>query len=74
MDAKVQEIFDIIDKDKSNSIDLSEFKAYCNQIHGLVLAGQTPEEVFAMIDINSDGSIDPSELKEYVSKHSAQFQ
>ncbi len=74
MDAKVQEIFNIIDKDNSNSIELPEFTAYAGLIPGLVLPNQTPEQVFSIIDVNNDGSLSPEEIKAYILANLSQFQ
>lgn len=74
MEGRVQEIFSFIDKDSSNSIELSEFKAYAGSIKGLVLADQTPEQVFNMIDTNGDGDLTIEELKAYIQQHASQFQ
>lgn len=74
MEERVQEIFNQIDKDNSNSIELDEFKAYAGAINGLVLEGQTPEQVFNMIDVNGDGKLTPEELKQYIQEHASQFQ
>jgi Ca2+-binding EF-hand superfamily protein len=73
VDAKVHEIFQLIDKDNSSTIDLTEFQNYAGQINGLVPAGKTAEQVFGEIDTNNDQSLTKEELKVYIQNNKQNF-
>lgn len=66
VEERCEQIFQAIDKDGSQSIDLAEFEVYFAQFKSLVSVQGTAAEVFALIDSNNDGSLSKEELKNFI--------
>lgn len=66
VEERCEQIFQAIDRDGSQSIDLPEFEGYFAQFKSIVSVDGTAAEVFALIDTNNDGSLSKEELKNFI--------
>jgi len=66
VDKKCDEIFNAIDNDKSETIDIKEFEAYFNKFKEFVNVSGDFNQVFNEIDSNKDSFLSKQELKDYI--------
>lgn len=66
VDKKCDEIFNAIDNDKSETIDIKEFEAYFNKFKEFVNVSGDHNQVFNEIDTNKDSFLSKQELKDYI--------
>lgn len=67
VDEQCEKIFQAIDQDGSESIDLKEFSGYFANFQSFVDVTGDAQTVFKKIDTNGDGSLSKDELKAFIS-------